>query len=77
MIEPKDVFNLNKINATISWISIFCLAWGLILNKIPSNPTTWGFFVFFLVVALIAGVYIREDNRERNNVSKPHIVKKD
>jgi hypothetical protein len=43
-----------------SWISVFAIAWLLILKIISATPSTWGFWIFFLLVALFSSVYDRD-----------------
>lgn len=38
------------------WASTFALAWLMIGNKIPVSWSTWLFFSFFTIVALLAGI---------------------
>lgn len=50
---------LSKGISIISWISVFALAWLILLDKIPATPVTWGFWAFFLAVAFVAGIGTR------------------
>lgn len=40
--------------AVLAWVSVFVLSWLLILRILPSDGLSWSFFVFFLLIALMA-----------------------
>lgn len=47
-------FSPVHILATLAWISVFTLAWLLILRLVPGDGLSWSFFAFFVLVALFA-----------------------
>lgn len=40
-----------KLFSVFSWISVFLLAWLLIMGVVAQSPMVWGFWVFFLILA--------------------------
>lgn len=42
--------------AALGWISVFFEAWLLIMRRIESDALSWGFFVFFFIIAFFASV---------------------
>lgn len=50
------MFGFAELLALIGWMSVFIEAWLLLTERIPNTNTTWFFWGFFLVVALIATI---------------------
>lgn len=44
----------SKVLAFAAWASVIIEAWQLLTRMIPSDFLTWGFFVFFLLLAIVA-----------------------
>jgi len=49
---------LSQLNLLLSRISVFALAWLLVLRIVPGDNLSWGFFIFFCVNALISSLGI-------------------
>jgi len=46
----------SKVLAALMWASVIIEAWLLIIRRVPSDLVSWGFFVFFLLVAVVAPI---------------------
>jgi hypothetical protein len=52
MSNKKAPFNLNWMNMTLAWTSIFIEAWLILLRKLPVDGISIFFFCFFILVAI-------------------------
>lgn len=72
----KKQIDINRINMTLSWISIFALSWLILLKRLPVDGVSVFFFCFFILIALCCWLGAVVDERQNNpNVSKPNIKK--
>lgn len=46
----------SQVLALAAWISVFFVAWLLVLRLIPSDWISWGFMIFFFVLAVLSAV---------------------
>ena len=47
----------------VAWGSLFFESWLLILRLISSSFTSWGFWIFFLLVAMLSSS-LQKENRK-------------
>jgi len=65
MQNNNQPIDMNFLVTALAWVSIFITSFLLILNKIPSNWMSWGFFIFFLILALFGGLSIVVEKKEK------------
>lgn len=66
--------SVNKLNAFLSWGSVFAWCWVTLLNIVDLSLVSIVVFVFFVVVALFSGVSLfneERSNHNENNTRKP------
>lgn len=61
-------YDLTRINLILSWISIFCLSWLLLLKRLPVDGVSVFFFCFFILVAIGSwfGTVVKERSKNPN-----------
>jgi hypothetical protein len=52
----KMITKPSQLLSALAWISVFCEAWLLLTRHIPSDFLSWGLWLFFLVIALMASL---------------------
>lgn len=52
----NNKIKFSHILSVASWISVFLLAWMIIAGRVETNPVSWFFFAFFVIVGFISGV---------------------
>lgn len=46
----------SQLLSAMAWCSVFCEAWLLLTRNIPSDFLSWGLWLFFLLVAVLASL---------------------
>lgn len=46
----------SQVLAAVAWASVFVEAWLLLTRHVPADGLAWGFWVFFLVIAVLASL---------------------
>jgi len=59
----------------LSGFSCLLTSWLLLLNRIPSNAISWGFFIFYFIVfflsmAILSGYQVKE----KEDKHKPNVI---
>lgn len=44
----------SQLLALASWASVFVLSWPLLKRSVPADVMSWGFFAFFLLIAVMS-----------------------
>jgi hypothetical protein len=52
----------SQLLAAIGWASVFAEAWALLTRNIPADALSWGMWVFFLIIAVLASVISMSKN---------------
>jgi hypothetical protein len=50
------VIKLSTLVSVASWASLFCLTWLMLADRVQTDAKSVLFWMFFLIVALVAGV---------------------
>jgi len=50
----------SQLCSILGWVSVFGMGWMFVLRLIPQDALSWGFFVFFFLVAIFASVSAME-----------------
>lgn len=52
--------SVSKMVLIGSWVSIFGLSWLMVLKWIPRDVFSWGFFIFFCILAFLSAASDQE-----------------